>query len=853
MRRILNILLVTAGVVILFGMVTAIVVRSWLVAPLPDHDGTVDVPQLDNRVEIIRDSSGIPHIYASTVHDLRFAQGYVQAQDRWWQMEFARHIGKGRIQELTGRNASLMSTDVFIRTVGWERAAQRDLDALPDAVRAELQAFADGVNAYIQSRSANQLALEYRILGLTGVEIDVEAWTPLDTLVWTKVMAWDLSGNRSGELFRSRLLSSLDADLVDSYIQDFPYDTHATIVTEADVPASGTFGDPVDTAGIIGADVRFAGNLDIDTGFLFGHGEGIGSNNWVVSGDLTASGAPLLADDPHLGIQMPSIWYEIGLYCQPVSDDCPYQVRGFAFPASPLVILGHNDRIAWGVTTNTWDTQDLYRITVNPDNPLQYEYDGEWRDMTMHEETLFFGDDAEPVTLTVRETHFGPIMTDNVIDDETGALSGLVNDDNVFAMRWTAYEPSTLVQALIQLNQAQNWDDFRVAMAYWDSPSQNFVYADVDGNIGYQTPGNVPIRARGHTGMLPVDGSTSQYEWLGYVPYEYLPSVLNPERGYIQSANQATVPLAYYEYLRAELGDQFGDDAHYRFGYNFAAGYRGQRLVEMLEATDQHTPLTFAEIQGDNKMLVAEAIAPYLAAIDMGSADANDMRDWMLDWDYQLHMDSPQAALFVHVWLNLMDAIYEDQLADDGTPSGTNANMWTTTVLLEQPDNPWWDDVTTPATVETRDDILRTAFITGYDATVARLGADRTAWAWGDLHVSNFISNPLGASGITVIENLFNITDRPTSGGAATLNATRWRSLEDFEVASVPSMRMIVDFSDFGNNLSIHTTGQSGHPMSPHYNDMVDEWRNIDYRPMLFDRQAILDDAAATLILQPTP
>ncbi len=766
-------------------------------------------------------------------------------------MEFSRHIGSGSIQELTGKNQAIMGQDVFIRTVGWRRAAERDLAAYDPESIAVLQAFADGVNAYILNRTTDDLALEYSLLGITGVRIPIAPWTPVDSLVWAKAMAWNLSGNRSAELLRSALYERLGPEMTDQYLPPYPFDDKPTILLAEDLPLTeASLTTARDTAGIVGISTRLAGGLTASSP-LFASQIGLGSNNWVVSRKLTESGQPLLANDPHLGIQMPSIWYEVGLHCQPVGEACPYNVRGFAFPATPGVVIGHNESIAWGVTNVGPDTQDLYRIKVNPDNPLQYEWNGEWRDMTLIEETIQFGDGEPPVTLQVRETHLGPIINDNQLDD-AGSPQGFNNEDPL-AFRWTATaERGAILRSIILLNQAKDWESFRSALRYWDTPSQNIIYADVQGNIGYQTPGNIPIRAPGHSGLLPVDGTTDQYEWKGYIPFDELPRIFNPERGYIETANQAVVPLAYYDQLRDKLADEFGEDANYVISQEWAYGYRGQRITELLTTLAPHTPETFRTIHGDNKMISAEELMPYLQAVDMGDAALNDARDWLAGWDYQMHMDSPQAALYASFWARLVANLFNDQLGEDDSAGGGDENMWAVYLLAQQPDNAWWDDVSTTDVTETRDDILRRSFAEGYEATVKALGADRAAWKWGSLHTATFVSNPLGQSGIDLIENLVNRGPVMASGGSDIVNATGWNaSSGDFTVRSLPSMRMIVDLGDFAGSLSMHTTGQSGHPFSPHYNDMIEPWRLIEYHPMLWSRDQIEANAAAKLVLKP--
>jgi penicillin amidase len=856
---------IVAALLIAVGAVLFLV-NDWTRGPLPTVNGEVQIaassaqagestatsPGLSAEVEIIRDNWGIPHIYAETSYDLFFAQGYTQAQDRWWQMEFSRHIGGGRIQELTGQNDSVMGSDVFIRVSGWRAAAQRDLDAAVPEEVAVLQAFADGVNSYILNRDKSDLAMEYNLLGMTGVSITVEPWTPVDTLAWAKVMAWDLSGNRGLELTYSALINKLGEQTAQDWLPPYPYGQKPTILQSEDLPITA------DSAALTPAEAGhpalttvLAGGLTPNSPLMLRHPE-IGSNNWVVSGDLTTTGKPFLANDPHLSIQMPSIWYEVGLHCRVVNEACPYDVVGFALPASPGVIIGHNGRIAWGVTNVGPDTQDLYTLKINPENPLQYEWNGEWRDMTTREEIIRFGDSTQTVTLQVRQTHLGPVINDYAINED-GTLNQY-NTQEPMAFRWTALqEPSTLLQAVMLLNQAQNWEDFREALQYWDSPSQNVIYADVDGNIGYQMPGNIPIRAAGHTGLLPVDGTTDTFEWKGYVPFDNLPRIFNPERGWIATANEAVVPLEYYDQLREALGGQFGEDSHYIFAYDWDYGYRAQRIEELLTTTGPQNAQTFAAIHGDNQSISAIEIQPYLSALDFGTADYNAQRDWLFtDWDYQFSMESQQAGLYAYFWRRLVENFLNDQAEDIFEGGGGNQLMWMVHQLLKQPENAWWDDTRTPDVTETRDDILTRSFREAVDQITADHGAERGGWRWGDIHTATFISNPLGLSGIDLIEQMVNRGPFPTAGGSAIVNATNWNFSEGgFEVSSLPSMRFIADLSDLSASQTIHTTGQSGHPFSLHYGDMIDLWRNIQYHPQLWTREQVEAVQTSRLVLLP--
>ncbi|MFN8447261.1 MAG: penicillin acylase family protein [Anaerolineae bacterium] len=367
-------------------------------------------------------------------------------------------------------------------------------------------------------------------------------------------------------------------------------------------------------------------------------------------------------------------------------------------------------------------------------------------------------------------------------------------------------------------------------------PSQNFVYADVHGNIGYQTPGNMPIRPAGMDGLSPTEVSSDAQDWQGYIPFDDLPRIYNPPRDYIVTANQAVVPMSYYD----QLADKLGSDANYLLSYDWAYGERAQRITELLKQNAPNTIETYQRIQTDNKNMNAELIVPYLSNLQIDPGAVADARDFLLGWDYQMDMDSAGAALFAEFNVSLLHNLFDDQL-----PEGIHADnheLWSVVPLLEQPDNPWWDDAATTDTVETRDDILLRSFEQALSATTAALGDDRTAWQWGKLHTATFVSNPLGASGIDLIESLVNRGPFAISGGSDSVNATGWNPASgNFGVGSLPSMRMIVDVANFDNSVTMHTTGQSGHPASPHYDDMIEPYRTFQYHPMLWSRASVED------------
>ncbi len=854
MKLFRNILLGILLLVILTIGVGALWFSNVTRAPLPQHEGTLTVQGLRSPVEVLRDSYGVPHIYATNSYDLFFAQGFTQAQDRWWQMAFSRAIGSGRIQELTGGNRSALGSDLFIRTIGWRRAAQLEYDTVYDEVtKGYLQAFADGVNAYIANRPAGNLALEYTVLGLTGVSIPVEPWTPVDSIVWGKVMMWDLSDKLEDFDFQ-KLADNLTPEQYAEVMPAYPFDYMPTIVEAEDLPEGVLSAGSADVAGartptLSPRAYQVAGSVPTDIQFAFGQGEGLGSNNWVVSGSRTASGTPLLANDPHLGIQMPSIWYEIGLHCQPVSDECPYDVRGYAFVPTPGIITGHNQRIAWGVTNVGPDVMDLYRIEVNPENPLQYIYDGQIRDMTVHNEVIRVGGKDTTYTIQVRETHLGPIINDNGVGDD-GQPAGF-NPEPV-ALRWTALDATQLFTSIVKLNRASNFEEFREAVSYFAGPSQNFVYADVEGNIGYQTPGLMPIRPAVNSGVRVLDGSTSETAWLGYIPFELLPTVYNPERGWIHSANEALVVPAYYDWLREQLIPQYGEDINVVIGTNWDYGYRGSRIVEMLDAETSHTYETFKNIQTDNRVLIFEVFQPLYRDLVLEDGSRLDAaRDLLVGWDMQADIDSAAAAIWGVAWREITNLTFDDSLAAQELPTvgvGTRA-QWAITLLLQKPLSPWWDDVSTEGVTETLDDVLRIALERAVAFNTERFGQDMASWKWGELHQAVFRSNPLGQSGIEPIESIVN-RSAPASGSVGTVNAASWGS-DGYNMTSGASYRMIVDPANWDASLNINTTGQSGHPYSPHYANLIPLWTGLQYKPMLYTREAVEAAAVSRLTLQP--
>jgi penicillin amidase len=588
-------------------------------------------------------------------------------------------------------------------------------------------------------------------------------------------------------------------------------------------------------------------------------GAGLGSNSWVVSGAHTTTGKPLLANDPHLGPSMPGIWYQVGLHCR-----CGIELTGFSFSGVPGVIIGHNGRVAWGFTNLGPDVTDLYLEMVDGDR----YFDGTaWRPLATRQEVIRVAG-ADPVTITVRATPHGPLLSDRLQDALTIAARPPVDASGsplprvptepspsldptapdvpaaartspyAVALRWTALDPNATMEALFAVNRAVDGESFRAGAALFTVPAQNLLYADVDGNIGYQAPGQIPIRGAGD-GTWPVPGWDPAYDWQGYIPFGELPSVTNPEEGWIVTANQAVV----------------GPDYPYLITRDWDYGYRSQRLVELLTDRLADGPVDIAayrQLQFDNHNSFAPTLVdavrdlrgdPAFARVPAGAVDL------LLGWDFQQDADSAAAALFNVLWRNLLARTF-DELPDDRAP-GPGPRWWMVVGdLLEQPDSPWWDVAETPE-VEHLADTLGTALADAVAELESRQGDDPAGWRWGELHTLTLTNATFGVSGIAPIEWLFNRGPEGTSGGDATVNATSWDPRVGYQVRWVPSMRMIVDMSNMDGSRWIQLTGNSGHAFHSNYDDQFPLWRVGHDLPMRWNRSSIEQAATHTLTLHP--
>ncbi|MDX6294141.1 MAG: penicillin amidase [Kribbellaceae bacterium] len=796
---------------------------------IPTYDGTVQLPGLDADVEVVRDANGIPQIYADRPSDLFAAQGYVNAQDRFFEMDFRRHVTSGRLSELVGKDA--LQTDKFVRTMGWRRVAEKELGLLSPATRQYLDDYARGVNAYLNDHAGSGLSLEYAVLSLKGTEYRPEPWTAADSLTWLKAMAWDLGGNMSEEIDRTKLAATVPAKQINTLYPQYPYDRNQPILSAGAVTSGKFTAVSVDTQARRGAlDPALIKSLDtvqkVVAGLpqLLGSGDGIGSNSWVVSGEHTTSGKPLLANDPHLGATMPGIWSQVGLHCNKFSPQCPFEVSGFSFAGLPGVVIGHNSAISWGFTNLNPDVTDLYLEKLRGNGAV---YGAKVEPMKTRTEVFKVAGQSAEEKITVRETRHGPLISDVGADQrEVGKLTakGKAPEPYGVAMRWTALTPGRTADALFAIDRAQSWTAFRAAAKLFEVPSQNLVYADRDGHIGYQAPGRVPIRKLG-SGDWPVPGWDPRYEWAGYIPFDAMPTELDPADGIIVTANQAVVPKTYQYHLT--------DTWDY--------GYRSREILDRIHAVDKVGKLdvnSMASIQLDTKNLNAEKLTPYLLKIGINDSFDKQGQDTLRGWDFTQPANSAPAAYFNIVWRNLLALTFQDQMPQSTWPDGGSRWFEVMRNLLAQPNNVWWDDIHTPQR-ETRDDILRAALVDARDEITKKMAREPENWQWGRLHKLTLTNQTLGKTGIGAIDKLFNRGPYELGGGSSTVDATGWDAAKGYQVTATPSMRMVVDLSDFDKSRWINLTGVSGHAFSSNYTDQTDLFVRGKTLPWAFTRGAV--------------
>jgi penicillin G amidase len=820
---------------------------------LPVVSGTIAVAGLSAPVEIVRDAAAIPHIKAASKSDALFGLGYVHAQDRLWQMEFQRRIGHGRLSEIFG--AAALPQDRFLRTVGFGRAARSAWEHLPADARRDIDAYCAGVNAFIADHHGRHLPPEFTLL-----RFEPEPWTGADVLVWVKMMAWDLSANYSSELFRHDLLARVGPAKLAQLMPPYPADGLTIMrgrddlraVPEPESSSSATaFSDGRKRQrGASGTDAwsaafrrAVADGHPAVRDFLLGGArtEALGSNNWVVDGTMTASGKPLLANDPHLATHIPSLWYLAHV------SGGDFEVIGATLPGAPAVAIGRNRYIAWGETNVAADVQDLYLEKLDAAGRAAQFQDRFEPLRIVREEIKVKGGD--PVMVDVRISRHGPLISDAI--NANNAASTAADKPaplDPLAFRWTALDDDdNTVVAFLELNEARSWTEFTEAMRDFVTPSQNFVYADVDGHIGYFLPGRIPIRSSGDRngsngrlpgasdGSAPVEGWTGEHEWVGWIPFDDLPRIFDPPDHMIVTANNRPNPQ---------------HDKHL-IGVEYPNPYRAERILELLRGRHGLTSDDFQRIQADTLSRHAKELLPLLLR-HVDPADDHDRQavDLLKAWSFESSGDSAGAAIFQAWFLALAPAIAGDDLGPrllDGYDGRYSYITRFVTATLASGDSDWCDDQRTPEK-ETCRQAVTLALHQAVAALRNRFKSEIPTWRWDAVHPVVFPHQGLDA--VAALRPILN-RSIPNGGDFSTVNVGSVDADHQYEQRAIPGYRQIVDLSPANDSRYMDAVGQSGHFLSRHYDDFIKPWQAVDHRPMRMDRMQINAGAIGTLTLVP--
>ncbi len=762
---------------------------------LPQTSGEVAVPGIAGSVEILRDVNGVPHIFADSLPDAWFALGYAHAQDRMWQMEFTRRLGAGRLAEVIGPKA--LGTDRFFRTLGLYRLAEAQAASLSPQTRRALESYAAGINAWLVHRAA-ALPVEFMLLRYRP-----EPWQVADSLVWGRLLSYQLSTNWTTELLRARLSTRLPKSLIVELWPVGPDESPVTLGVAESLPAGFA---------------RLADSLAPAAGWPQPRGA---SNAWAIGSERSATGAPILANDPHLELVAPNQWYLARL----VTPDV--EMTGATAPGMPFVLLGHNGSVAWGMTSTNADTQDLFIETIDPEDSGRYlTPDGSQPFLTRDETIRVKG--AEPVVLTVRATRHGPVISDLLADMD--AVAGITAVIALASESEAAEDPSA--DALAAMPLARDAESFAAVAAEFEAPTLNIFFADTRGTIGMIAPGRIPVRRRGD-GSLPAAGASGQQDWIGVIPRDERPRILNPESGYLFNANNRLTGKDYPWFIARDWEDP----------------YRARRIGEVLASRPQHSPDDMQALQGDALSDAARELLPLMldgvGPVEGMSARAVAM---LRGWDLRMRRDRPEPLIFA-AWLReTTRGIAADELGPHFPQYWRNRPRFVGAVLTH---NSHWCGDARSGVAQDCGPVLRDALDRALASIASRLGRDMAGWRWGDLHRAVFRHRILGE--VPVLSWLADLSV-PSDGGDDTVNTGALAggdSAEPYTNVHGAGYRAVYDLGDLAASRFMIAAGQSGNPFSPHYRDLLAAWRDGTYIRIAGNREEMVAADHERLVLIP--
>jgi penicillin amidase len=819
MRTIFKWLLRGLFLVVAAAGIGAAFVFAAFYSTVPAASGRAAIPGLSTEARIVREANGIAHIEAATHADAARALGYAHAQDRFWQMHVLRRVAEGRLSELFG--SATVNTDIFLRAVDLAGSAKASYDNLGPDAKAILQAYSQGVNSWLSrdvSLLSTRLPPEFLILGK-----EAEPWEPWQSVSILKVMALTLDSNMDSEIRRLALAArGFSPREIDDLLPYSPRDNPPPLPDLRMLYGFGPEGKP-------GADAGSAGGTKYAEGLAWPVGV-TASNNWAVAGTRTETGKPLLANDPHLGLTTPTIFYLAHLTFD--VDGRKKDVIGASLPGTPLVLAGRTAGVAWGLTTTNLDSQDLFIERVKPDDPnLYYRMDG-WKPFETQDITIAVSG-GEPVTFVRRSTDKGPVLPDTY-----RSLPAILPGGHVAALSWVSLATDdTTVEAALALNRAETVADALAATRLMVAPMQSIVLADTAGNIALVAPGRVPLRSPMNlvNGRAPVPGWLPEYGWTGFMAQEQLPRIENPAAGALATANGDWLPMDYAGHITHDFDEQF----------------RQSRVETMvIETNAAHSMETMKAIQGDDfSPAVDEFRREAIAQLAGGSGQDAELIPALKAWDGQMAMDRPEPLVFTAWWRHMHEALFSDDLGEDYARFASGRLQPVLTALTSAGGRDWCDNRETSQS-ETCGILLAQSLSKALDEIRSVQGPDWKQWQWGNAHPAFGEHRPF--SSVAPLAPIFTVS-RPSAGDSYSLlrGKTDFSEKEPYRNVHASAYRAIYDLSDMDASLFVTSTGQSGHFLSPHYDDFADRWSAVDYVTMTTNPDDYRTRAAGTFVLEP--
>ncbi|HSV01268.1 MAG TPA: penicillin acylase family protein [Roseiarcus sp.] len=779
-----------AGLVVTVAVAATLAGAYLFYRAMPAYSGAERLPALSTEARVWRDGHGVPHIFASSMDDAARALGYLHASERMFQMDILRRVGQGRVAEIRG--PELLPVDKFIRTLGFFREAQTSFSALSPWAQRRLEAYAEGVNAFLAS---HPLPPEFLLAGDRP-----EPWRPADSLVIGKIEAYQLSQNFKLKLLRARLIAKFGEEKTNWL---FP---------------GARPGDPITTLPAISDTHASNDGIDGELGRLTGIGKGA-SNEWVVAGSRTLTGKPILANDPHLELSAPILWY-LARVVTPQGS-----IKGATIPGAPVFVLGENDSIAWGLTTADSNVQDLFVETVDPPDPSHYLTPDGPKPFETREETIHVKGGAD-VKLMIRATRHGPVLSDVSAD-----LASFAGPGKAIAFAFTGLgDRDTTGEALMRVNTARDWSEFLDALHLYQTPTQNFVFADVKGDIGFLNPGLVPLRKSG-LGLLPVDGASGAFDWTGAIPFEQWPQLHNPESGFAFNANNADFP----------------EDHTPVFGQDYEETFRSRRIQQFFDAAGKHSLDTSAAMQADHLSLDVKEMQPFIATIAPSDERAGKAQTMLLGWNAVMDKDRAEPLIYTAFLRSLHKILIEDKTGLSMNEKGPFA---ATTLVSLMRGHPSWCSAPDAPDPDCRKTLGR-ALDDGLALLVERDGADMSRWRWGAEHRA--VLQHQVFSHVPLLDRLSDLSVA-SSGGFYTLDRGGGSEIVPdlpFARTHAGGFRGLYDLSNPDRSRFMIATGESGHIFSRHYGDLTPLWNDVKAFTLAGSEDELKNAGAQELKLEP--